>query len=218
MRSAVDSALSEAGDASSEERNSRLRGRLDAVVEDRLAAVYEQHLATLVARTKPMLLDLIARLPSSAADLDHASFLFEMALPFPQPSYYALPTATKGLMNGSKDPFEGFSEKVVHRVDGRSPLIDQGIREIEGHAKALRQDLEGWLGATSGDGTVGTPWSKLRQTYIRSATETLEGIVGATLALLDETSVSGEIVPLSSLCAGLMSDDSFRYRGFSVPW
>lgn len=127
-----------------------LRSRLELVIENRLAVVYEELLKALISRVSPCLSTLLAALPSSRIDLDPAYFMFETPLPFPSPSNNALSARP-----GHADPFDKFLEQVLKRVDGRSPLIDRGLGEIEAHARDLREDLECWLGGAEGETVEG---------------------------------------------------------------
>lgn len=140
VRGTVRTSLANAGPEGLE-----LKRQLEDAIEERLETVYKAHLAAVVDRVEPCLTDLLASLPTSDADLDPARFLFDTPLAFPPPSHYALPSR----LAHSSDPFDSFYEKVTKRVQGRSPLIDKGLGELESHAKDLRKDLEGWLGGVT---------------------------------------------------------------------
>ncbi|KAG0660810.1 hypothetical protein C6P46_004365, partial [Rhodotorula mucilaginosa] len=92
-----------------------------------------------------------------------------------------------GVEAGTIDPFESFLVKVGKRVDGRSPLLDRGVTELEDAAREIRVDLESWLGSTvvsvsdkeeeqEGDADLRR---KLRDEYVLAAGEALAGIADA---------------------------------------
>lgn len=118
-----------------------LQTKLEEAIESRLENVYQTHLSTLVQRVSPCLKSLLTSLPSSKADMDPAYFLFQEALQFPSPSHYGLPSR----MLHASNPFDEFLHEVTHRIEGKSPLVMKGLDELEGHARDLREDLEGWL-------------------------------------------------------------------------
>lgn len=137
IREAVRSSLAQAGP-----NGVALLSRLEATIEDRLEAVYKAHLAVLVTRVPACLEGLLEALKTSPADLDTAEFLLDTPLAFPPPAHYSMPSR----IVQASDPFDGFLEEVVKRVQGRSPLIERGLGEFEAHARDLKEDLEGWLG------------------------------------------------------------------------
>ena len=173
-----------------------LQSRLERAIEARLAEVYRARLGTLVARVRPSIEALLLALPGSAADTDPATFLFESPLAFPSASSYVPSSSTlrsrgggggHGVEAGTIDPFESFLVKVGKRVDGRSPLLDRGVTELEDAAREIRVDLESWLGSTvvsvsdkeeeqEGDADLRR---KLRDEYVLAAGEALAGIADA---------------------------------------
>lgn len=126
----------------------QLQSRLDSVIETRLAAIYQAHFNKLVDRVEPCVVSLLEDLPHSAADLDTAEFLFDSPLAFPSSAQHLAPAKAGHKM---VDPFHSFLDKVVKRVEGRSPLADRGLSELEAHARDLRTDLEGWLAVEGED-------------------------------------------------------------------
>ncbi|CEQ39931.1 SPOSA6832_01483, partial [Sporobolomyces salmonicolor] len=154
-----------------------LQHRLDSTIEARLAEVYQARLSALVARVKPSLEALLLALPESEADLDTATFLFDMHLAFPPASQYS-----GGRQNGA-DPFEAFLSKVGKRAEGRSPLLDRGLEELEVGAKGVRDDLESWLGADGGDAQQEEQEREMRSRLwtqsVESAMRTLDGVAEA---------------------------------------
>ncbi|KAL8293241.1 hypothetical protein RQP46_000935 [Phenoliferia psychrophenolica] len=159
-----------------------LQRLLEAAIEDRLAAVYNAHLSAVINRVQPCLTSLLAALPTSDADLDPAKFLFDAPLAFPPPSHYALPSRLAHL----SDPFEPFYDKLMKRVEGRSPLIDKGLGELEAHARDLREDLEGWLGGVGPEHVEVIARDRLREQYVHSAKKTLDGVYEALCAVLED--------------------------------
>ncbi|GAA5950551.1 hypothetical protein JCM21900_001227 [Sporobolomyces salmonicolor] len=154
-----------------------LQHRLDSTIEARLAEVYQARLSALVARVKPSLEALLLALPESEADLDTATFLFDMPLAFPPASQYS-----GGRQNGA-DPFEAFLSKVGKRAEGRSPLLDRGLEELEVGAKGVRDDLESWLGADGREAQQEEQEREMRSRLwtqsVESAMRTLDGVAEA---------------------------------------
>lgn len=200
-----------------------LQSRLERAIEARLAEVYRARLGTLVARVRPSIEALLLALPGSAADTDPVTFLFESPLAFPSASSYA-PSSSSSLRSrggggggghaveaGTIDPFESFLVKVGKRVDGRSPLLDRGVTELEDAAREIRVDLDSWLGNTvvsvpeeeeeEGDADLR---KKLRDEYVVAAGEALAGIADAIGQVVQDVqngrSFAGLILPCALRC------------------
>jgi hypothetical protein len=122
-----------------------LERQLGSAIEDRFRSIYQQHLSTLVTRVPTCLTQLVSELSSSPADLDTAHFLFEMQLPFPSP------TSTIPSAKPVNDPLTVFRERVLKRLEGKSPLLDRGLNEMETSARILKDDLQDWLMITGCD-------------------------------------------------------------------
>ncbi|GAA5931170.1 hypothetical protein JCM3775_004953 [Rhodotorula graminis] len=171
-----------------------LRTRLSLVIESRLAHVYRARLSALSARVVPSLEALLLALPTSDPDRDAAAFLFDTPLVFPGAGAYATQAAIAGRAAAGAapdkdkvvvvDPLEAFLAKVAKRVEGRAPLVDKGLVELEDAARELRADLEGWLGAGAGerDGE-GDEAAELRallwKDYVAAAGEALDALADA---------------------------------------
>ncbi|BGP37947.1 hypothetical protein JCM10449v2_001874 [Rhodotorula kratochvilovae] len=168
---------------------STLRTRLELAIEARLAAVYRSRLALLAARVRPALEALLLALPGSdsLADRDAAAFWFETPLAFPAAGAYA--RAASGAAGaekvGATDPLEAFLAKVGKRVEGRAPLLDRGLGELEDAARELRADLESWLGGAE-DGEERELRERLRAEYGGAAGETLAGVADALEGVLTD--------------------------------
>ena len=219
IRDSIRSSLASSAGTPSASHAASLQARLERTIEFRLEAVYNQHLSTLISRVQPSLTALLAALPSSPADLSTSHHLFESSLPFPPPQHYAMPARLAGR---TTDPLEGFLGEVFKRVEGRSPLIERGLGELEAHARELRVDLEEWLGvvtqreeeaglrcAESGDGTLRGELTlqiccreRLREQYVISARSTLDGVYQAMSEVLDSVAGSESV----SARAGGFSD------------
>ncbi|KAM0753713.1 hypothetical protein T439DRAFT_322606 [Meredithblackwellia eburnea MCA 4105] len=191
VRQTVRETLSSTSASSSTTHHEHLQSKIEETIEQRLSEVYKHHLSTVVDRVEPCLSSLLSQLQfgTSKADLDPANFLFETPLAFPQASHYSLNLpSTNGRSGGATghghhaDPFDLFLEKVVKRVEGRSPLIDKGIAELEAHARDLKLDLAGWLGEEGEKEEVVR--NRLRQPYIHSAKDTLDRVHAALAAVL----------------------------------
>lgn len=177
VRTAVRGALATAGLLGIE-----LQSQLERSMEQRLVLVYREQLAELVRRVPKCMDELLVALPGSGADTSAGYFLFEEPLSFPSPVLQLQPSRTSSsapLLSASsstvkKDPFEVFLGKLFKRIEGRSPLLDRGMEELELGVKTLKRDLECWL-----EGGEGERNQKVREAYVRSAGETLEGIVAA---------------------------------------
>lgn len=166
-----------------------LRSQLEHAIENRLAEVYRARLDTLVARVKPSVEALLLALPDSAADLDQSVFLFESPLVFPSASLYAPSRRHQHAhTDGIADPFESFLTKVGKRVDGRSPLLDRGLSELEDEARAIRNDLTSWLGPDGLEGGADEVQmrERLRQSYVDAACESLVGVADAIAQALED--------------------------------
>ncbi|GAA5845764.1 hypothetical protein JCM9279_006102 [Rhodotorula babjevae] len=181
-----------------------LRTRLSRVLESRLAHVYRARLSALSARVAPSLAALLLALPDGAgdADRDAAAFLFETPLAFPGAGAYAAQAALalSGRAAGAGaaaekdkdkvivDPLEAFLAKVAKRVEGRAPLVDRGLVELEDAARELRADLESWLGGSgsaveregegAGDEKVELR-ARLWRDYVEAAGEALGAVADA---------------------------------------
>ncbi|GAA5996272.1 uncharacterized protein JCM10292_007502 [Rhodotorula paludigena] len=188
-----------------------LSSRLERVLESRLAAVYRARLDALVARVHPALEALLLALLASAtgagskgadADRDTARFWFDEALAFPSAQAYAPPASARLALPGggssggateqaaAADPFEGFLARVGKRVEGRTPLIDRGLSELEDAAREIRADLESWVGEDDaaeerreGDEALK---ERLRREYFEAARETLGKVADALEGVLNE--------------------------------
>ncbi|GAA5978474.1 hypothetical protein JCM10908_004369 [Rhodotorula pacifica] len=168
-----------------------LQFSLERTIEARLAEVYRARLDALVARVRPSIETLLLALPESTADSDPATFLFDTPLTFPSASLYA-PTRRGHSAHGEAaiDPFESFLVKLGKRVDGRSPLLDKGVTELEDAAREIRVDLDSWLGngGRSGaeeDGDAELR-KRLREEYVVAAGEALVGVVDAIGKVVQE--------------------------------
>lgn len=152
-----------------------LKREIEKAIEERLEKVYRDHLGIIVSRVPKCLEELVKALPNSPADSSPSQFVFELDLPFPSTAIQS--KSNRNSISSSKvtDPFDIFLIKVKKRVHGRSPLIDNGISELESHARNLRDDLEGWM-STDGDDEES---SRLRKEYVHSAKETFDGIYKA---------------------------------------
>ncbi|BGP30113.1 hypothetical protein JCM10296v2_001865 [Rhodotorula toruloides] len=164
-----------------------LQSRLEGTIETLFADVYRSRLSALVSRVQPSLQTLLLALPDSEADRDTAKFLFDTPLAFPSAGMYvSRSVSTKA---AGTDPFEAFLGKVGKRVEGRSPLLDTGLLELEDAARDLRTDLEDWLGEKE-DVKVAKDdpemRARLRKEYLSAAAETLKGVAGALDAVLAE--------------------------------
>ncbi|BGO97744.1 Vps51/Vps67 domain-containing protein [Rhodotorula toruloides ATCC 204091] len=164
-----------------------LQSRLEGTIETLFADVYRSRLSALVSRVQPSLQTLLLALPDSEADRDTAKFLFDTPLAFPSAGMYvSRSVSTKA---AGADPFEAFLGKVGKRVEGRSPLLDTGLTELEDAARDLRTDLEDWLGekedvkAAEDDHEMR---ARLRKEYLSAAEETLKGVADALDAVLAE--------------------------------
>ncbi|GAA5862298.1 hypothetical protein JCM3774_004855 [Rhodotorula dairenensis] len=208
-------AASTASSATSTATAHELQRNLERAIEARLAEVYRARLAALVTRVRPSIETLLLALPESAADADAATFLFDTPLAFPSASSYA-PTSSaasfprrSGFNSASAtlhaageaaaaiDPFESFLAKVGKRVDGRSPLLDKGVTELEAAARAIRVDLDSWLGAGSlsssekeeeeeeEEGDVRLR-ERLRDEYVVAAGDALVGVANAIGQVVQE--------------------------------
>lgn len=182
IRDSIRSSLACSAGSPSASHAASLQSRLERTIESRLEAVYNQHLSTLISRVAPCLSSLLVALPTSPADLSTAYHLFESPLPFPPPQHYSMPARLAGK---TSDPFEGFLGEVVKRVEGRSPLVERGLGELEAHARELRVDLEEWLGGVAQRGEEAGLRERLREQYVLSARDTLDGVYKAMVEVLD---------------------------------
>ncbi|GAA5894110.1 hypothetical protein JCM8208_002350 [Rhodotorula glutinis] len=180
-----------------------LRTRLSLVIESRLAHVYRARLSALSARVAPSLEALLLALPDSDPDRDAAAFLFETPLVFPGAGAYAAQAAVAGRVAGSTvdrdkdkvvvDPLEAFLVKVAKRVEGRAPLVDRGLVELEDAARELRADLESWLGGSGGEREgegEGDEAAELRarlwRDYVAAAGEALDAVADAVEVVVSD--------------------------------
>ena len=176
-----------------------LRKRLEDTVENCLDGVYKELLGGMVSGVSESIVTLLRELNGSKADLDAAEFLIRGELPFPstamQPKSLTnrLSTTGKSSMT-TMDPFEVFLQRVMKRVEGRSPLIDRGVSELEGQGRRLRDDLAGWLIDAGGEQGDKEEMRRLRAIYFVSARESLEGIYGALSTALGDVEVGASIV------------------------
>lgn len=166
-----------------------LQSRLEGTIEALFADVYRSRLSALVSRVQSSLQTLLLALPDSEGDRDTAKFLFDTPLPFPSAgSYVSRSVPAKGASAGP-DPFEAFLGKVGKRVEGRSPLLDTGLTELEDAARDLRADLEDWLFEKEDvDGAKDDHEmrARLRKEYLSAAEATLTGMADALDAVLRE--------------------------------
>lgn len=168
-----------------------LQAQLEQMIEARLETVYRAQLTALVECVTPCLESLLRELPKSDADLSTAYLLFESPLSFPPTQHYALSAARHGKGANAGDPFDGFLKEVRKRVQGRSPLLERGVGEIEGQARQLRVDLQDWVGdevTTKSTNDENAAQLRLRQLYLTSAQETLTGIHAAVSRVLKSVS------------------------------
>ncbi|GAA5868487.1 hypothetical protein JCM8547_006289 [Rhodosporidiobolus lusitaniae] len=200
-----------------------LRTRLSHTIEARLAAVYTAQLSLLVQRVEPALSAILLALPGegNAVDREPAKFLFEAPLVFPTTTSHSSSSssAAAGGAGGGHDPFESFLSRVSKRVAGRSPLLDQGLSELELLAKGVRSDLEGWLGASLSDDETAqeeqTDRERLRKEYVRVVRATLEGVVEAVekvLQAVEEGQGDGRVEAalfVGNFAGGLASSRAF---------
>ncbi|BGP06083.1 hypothetical protein JCM10049v2_001902 [Rhodotorula toruloides] len=164
-----------------------LQSRLEGTIETLFADVYRSRLSALVSRVQPSLQTLLLALPDSEADRDTAKFLFDAPLAFPNAGMYA--SRSSSAKTAGTDPFEAFLSKVGKRVEGRSPLLDTGLTELEEAARDLRTDLEDWLGEkedVKGAEDDREMRARLRREYLSAAEETLKGVADALDAVLAE--------------------------------
>ncbi|GAA6052775.1 hypothetical protein JCM3770_003543 [Rhodotorula araucariae] len=166
---------------------SALRTRLERALEARLAAVYRARLSVVAARVRPALEALLLALPSSVADRDAAAFWFETPLAFPQAGAYARVAggAGSGVSAPPVDPLEAFLGRVGKRVEGRAPLLDKGLGELEDAARELRADLQTWLGGAD-EGEDEELLARLRIEYVGAAGETLAAVAEALNGVLTD--------------------------------
>lgn len=185
------SASSAAAAAAAATTATLLRQRLERVIESRLAAVYRARLSVLSQRVAPLVDALLLALPDprSGPDRDAAAFLFETPLAFPPAAAGAVPAAVgagAGVKAGALDPFEAFLGRVGKRVEGRAPLVEEGLGELEDAARELRADLESWLGSAAEAGGVESEGGeakvlreRLWSDYVEAAGEALDGVADA---------------------------------------
>ncbi|GAA5841984.1 hypothetical protein JCM11251_001436 [Rhodosporidiobolus azoricus] len=192
LRSALSSSLKSAS-PSSTSAAAALEAQLSRAIESRLKEVYSAQLDALVALVRPSVEALLLALPGEAAKADRsaASFLFDSPLPFPTAS---TSTSHPGV---GQDPFEVFLGRVEKRVQGRSPLVDRGVGELEKAAQGVKSDLEGWLGSSSSTISFTSAFAekdkqRLREEYLSVASHTLSGIADALETVLDEVK-DGEV-------------------------
>ncbi|GAA5888088.1 hypothetical protein JCM6882_000277 [Rhodosporidiobolus microsporus] len=191
LRAALSATLS-SSTASSASAAASLHAQLSRAIEARLKEVYTAQLDSLVARVRPGVEALLLALPGdeSAPDREAAKFLFDAPLPFPTTSS-SVASHGAAAPTGA-DPFDVFLARVTRRVQGRSPLVDRGVRELEKAAQAIKADLEGWLGASpsSSSSAAGAGEEedklRLRSEYLSVARFALEGIADALEAVLRE--------------------------------
>ena len=165
-----------------------LRKRLEETVENCLDGVYKELLRTMVSGVSTNIATLLSELDGSKADLNPAEFLIRGELPFPSAAMQPKTLARSSTAHGksSADPFEVFLERVMKRVDGRSPLVDRGVLELEGQAKRLREDLAGWLIVDGGLDGAREEMRRLRSVYFVSAKESLEAVHEALSTALQD--------------------------------
>ncbi|GEM09693.1 vps51/Vps67 domain-containing protein [Rhodotorula toruloides] len=168
-----------------------LQSRLEGTIESHFADVYRSRLSDLVSRVQPSLQTLLLALPDSEADRDTAEFLFDTHLAFPSAGMYVSRSVSTKAASVGADPFEAFLGKVGKRVEGRSPLLDRGLTELEDAARDIRADLEDWLGEKEdgkGAEDEGEMRARLRKDYLSAAEEALKGVADALDAVLAEVS------------------------------
>jgi hypothetical protein len=153
--------------------------KLTELIESRLNQVYTLKLSQLVSNLEPSLRSLLSKLSTEeevpvAQELDSSKFLFSLETP----QYFGSAPARSN--STSVDPFASFMVKVGKRVEGRSPLIDSALEELERSVSQIRTDLRSWMSEETKmeDGQGRT----LRERYVEQVGVTLEGI----LAVLDK--------------------------------
>ena len=226
LRHATTTSPSPSSPSSSSRAAATLRTRLSHVLESRLAHVYRARLAALSARVVPALEALLLALPTSDPDRDAAAFLFETPLVFPGAGAYAAQAALtlSGRAAAAEkdkdkvvvDPLDAFLAKVAKRVEGRAPLVDKGLVELEDTARELRADLESWLGGggereRDGEGE-GDEKAELRKRlwrdYVEAAGEALDAVADALEVVVSDvaqgTSPRPPPPPLERLTDGLL--------------
>ncbi|KAK4058927.1 hypothetical protein OIO90_000373 [Microbotryomycetes sp. JL221] len=156
-----------------------LKRQLENIIENRLGTVYKSHLDQFVASVSPRLESLLAGLVTSPSDLSTSHHLFESQLNLPPPQYY---TSNRAHTRSGKtiEPFESFVSEVDKRRQGRSPLVERGLKEFEQETAALAKDLREWL--EPGDDHA----QSLRQTFSVAWNEALEGAAEALTTVLSQ--------------------------------
>ncbi|GAA6062002.1 hypothetical protein JCM10212_006077 [Sporobolomyces blumeae] len=231
VRDTIQAVLSSAA-TSAHGQATRLSADLDRLVESRLEQVYRAKLSDMVDELEPLLSALVDKLvspgPAGQYERDPAGFFFELdpALPpAPPPPSSSLASglgsavAAKHRLSASDvahpsgahpyavvDPLGSFLTRVNRRVSGRSPLVDEGVEQLEKRAKEVRFDLRSWLGSEEGgqrgtakrrDADATAKETRLREQYAERVGETLAEMCQAMERVLERVETKSE-KPISS--------------------
>jgi len=188
-----------------------LQSKLLELIESRLSQVYVLKLSQLVSNLSPSLESLLSKLSTKdhLAENDSSQFLFSIEMPHLHQPPIASKYSEQRLHPA--DPFGAFLNKVGKRVDGRTPLVDSGLEELEKSAREIRGDLKSWLSdETSG---TGTGERELRKRYVNEVEKTLESLVDVLEQVLEgeeKNEENGKLITVFSIIPSLLIFDYTR--------
>ncbi|GAA5843593.1 hypothetical protein JCM5353_007493, partial [Sporobolomyces roseus] len=160
-----------------------LQSELLELIESRLSQVYILKLSQLVSNLSPSLQSLLSKLSTKdhLAENDSSQFLFSIEMPH----LHQPPIASKysEQRHHPADPFGAFLNKVGKRVDGRTPLVDSGLEELEKSAREIRGDLKSWLSEEVNGAATGE--RELRKRYVNEVEKTLGSLVDVLEQILE---------------------------------
>ncbi|GAA5954522.1 hypothetical protein JCM3765_004484 [Sporobolomyces pararoseus] len=190
LRDSINAQLASASPPCSLEAQT-LQKKLIQVIESRLNQVYTFKLSQLVQNLEPSLRSHLSQLSShqehALQERDSAKFLFSVETPQHFGSISSRSTSSSSV---TVDPFASYLSKVGKRVDGRTPLVDEGLEVLEKSASQIRVDLKSWLSEETK--LEGERERSLREKYIQEASVTLEGIVAVLDKILAEEETNEE--------------------------
>lgn len=183
LRDSINSQLSSVSPSSAPQAQV-LQSKLLELIESRLSQVYVLKLSQLVSNLSPSLDTLLSKLSTKEylAENDSSRFLFSIEMPHLHQQAVASKYSDQR-PHHQADPFGTFLNKVGKRVDGRTPLIDLGLEELEKSAREIRGDLKSWLSEDASGSAMGE--RELRKRYVSEVEKTLESLVDVLEQVLE---------------------------------
>lgn len=172
----------------------------------RFVQIYSAKLEGLT-RAVPQALDGALRaLPGSPEDLDPVTFLYSASIPFPASSVFRMPAGALSTLSTmgktvTVDPFALFKQALSNRVEGRSPVLAECLRELESAAQDVRKDVLTWLNSSDDQ--------RSRAGYLASTRDTLSVIEQSIRTTLESAEDSPSQIFVGTLAAHLALNSSF---------